>query len=356
MTIAPLVITRHFKAPPEGVFAAFTDQELMQRWYGPEIMTVPHCEVDARVGGKYRIEMHAPSGAVHVVSGEFKEIKAPERLVYTWGWLKGASRGPETLVTLTFTRKNGGTELTLEQSGFLEEERREAHREGWTSSWNALAAFLAGQPKPRAAVPTVMGDGRSSYVRSVRIAFIEKGIAHTHQSHAPHSPEILAANPFGRIPVFRAGELTLYETSAIMRYLDEVYPGPALMPEAGAGRAEAEQWISAINFYGYPAILQRYVLQYFFPRGADGCPDRATIEAAIPDIRRVLGALDATYGSADFLVENRLSLADILLAPQLNYMSLFAEGKDLLAAYPNVQRAHREFTQRPSFTAVTQSV
>jgi glutathione S-transferase len=354
MTVAPLVITRHFKASPAQVFAAFTEKALIQSWYGPESVTVPHCEVDARVGGKYRIEMHARSGAVHVVTGEFKEVKAPERLVYTWGWLNGAGRGPETLVTLTFTPKDGGTELTLEQSGFLQEETREHHREGWKSSWDALAAFLAGQAKPRTAVPTVLGDGRSSYVRSVRIAFIEKGIAHTHESQAPHSVDILAANPFGRIPAFRAGELTLYESSAIMRYLDEAYPGPALMPESPAVRAKAEQWISAINCYGYPAILERYVSQYFFPSGEDGKPDRAMIEAAIPDIRRVLGALEGAYGSADFLVENRLSLADILLAPQLDYLGMFAEGKDLIAAHPNVQRAHRQFVERSSFAAVTQ--
>jgi len=70
-----LVIKRHFKAPPERVFAAFTKKDLMQAWYGPENMTVPHCEVDARIGGKYRVEMHAPSGSVHIVTGEFKEIR-----------------------------------------------------------------------------------------------------------------------------------------------------------------------------------------------------------------------------------------------------------------------------------------
>ena len=111
-----LVIKRHFKAPPERVFAAFTEKSLMQAWYGPETMTVPHCEVDARIGGKYRVEMHAPSGAVHIVAGEFKEIRPPDRLVYTWGWLNGAGRGPETTVTLTFIPRDGGTDLTLEHS------------------------------------------------------------------------------------------------------------------------------------------------------------------------------------------------------------------------------------------------
>ena len=97
-----LVIKRHFKAPPERVFAAFTEKALMQAWFGPGNTTVPRCEVDARVGGKYRAELHAPSGGVHIVTGEFKEIRPPDRLVYTWGWLDGAGRGPETVVTVTF--------------------------------------------------------------------------------------------------------------------------------------------------------------------------------------------------------------------------------------------------------------
>jgi uncharacterized protein YndB with AHSA1/START domain len=84
-----LVIKRHFTAPPERVFAAFTEKSLIQAWYGPENVTVPHCEVDARIGGKYRVEMHAPSGSVHIVTGEFKEIRPPDRLVYTWGGSTG---------------------------------------------------------------------------------------------------------------------------------------------------------------------------------------------------------------------------------------------------------------------------
>ena len=85
-----LVIKRHFKAPPERVFAAFTDRALMQAWYGPESMTVPHCEVDARIGGKYRVEMHAPSGSVHIVTGEFKEIRPP----IAWSIRGGGSTAP----------------------------------------------------------------------------------------------------------------------------------------------------------------------------------------------------------------------------------------------------------------------
>jgi glutathione S-transferase len=354
MTVASLVLSRHFKAPPERLFAAFTEKALMQGWYGPEAMTIPHCEVDARVGGKYRVEMHAASGSVHVVTGEFKEIKPPERLVFSWGWLNGAGRNPETLVTVTFRPKNGGTDLTLEQTGFLKEEFREGHREGWASSFNGLEALLAGRPKPPTAVPTVLGIGRSSYTQAARIAFFEKGIAHALQTQPPHSSDIVAQNPFGKIPVLKLGETSLYECSAILRYIDEAYPGPSLMPEEPLARAKAEQWISAFNSYADAPIVRRYVLQYFFPRGADGKPDREIIEAALPEIRNLFGVLDKAYGANDYLVDNKISLPDILLAPALNYVGMFPEGKELLEQHPNVKRAREAFAARPSFAAATQ--
>jgi glutathione S-transferase len=349
-----LVIKRHFKAPPERVFAAFTDKGLMQAWYGPENMTVPNCEVDARIGGKYRVEMHSPSGAVHIVTGEFKEIRASEKLVYTWGWLNRTGRGPETVVTLTFASRDGGTDLTLEQSGFLDEDARARHNHGWQSSLNGLEAALEGRPKPTTATPTLLGDYRSSYVRSARMAFAEKGVACALEVRPPQSPEILALNPFGKMPTYRCGELSLYETSAIMRLMDETMPGPALMPADPAERAKAEQWISALNCYGYPAMVRNFVLQYVFPRGPGGQPDRTTIDAALPEIRKILGAIDRAIGSRDHVVGDTLTLADILLTPMVESVKAMPEGKELMAAFPDLRRATDKLAQRPSYVAATQ--
>jgi glutathione S-transferase len=355
MTIEPLILTRHFKAPPERVFAAFTEKALMLGWYGPEGMTVPNCMVDARVGGQFRVEMHRANGSVHIVTGEFKEIVPNERLVFSWGWLNGTGRNPETTVSVTLAPRDGGTDLKLEQSGFISEDFRRGHDEGWTSSWNALDALLAGRPKPPTAGPVVMGDPRSTYTRAARIAFFEKGIAHAHEAAAPHTAEILAHNPFGKMPVLRLGEISLYESSAILRYIDEAYPGPALMPADPLARAKAEQWISAFNCYVDPAIVRRYVLHYAFPRGADGKPDRAAIEAAVPEIDRVLEVLDAAYGANDYLVGEEAGLPDILLAPALDYLGRFPEGAALLEEHPNVKRAREAFAARPSFAAATRS-
>ncbi len=344
-----LLITRHFKAAPARVFAAFTEKPLMQAWFGPESHTCPSCEVDARVGGKYRIEIHSAAGRVDIVTGEFREIAPPERLVFTWGWLKGTDRSPETLVTITLRPRDGGVDLTLEQTGFATREDRDGHAVGWASSFNDLEAMLAGRLRPATPTPTLLGDHRSSYVRSARIGFAEKGVACALHSARPQSPEILALNPFGKMPTLRWGELTLYETSAILRHLDETCPGPALMPGEPATRAKAEQWISVINCYAYPAMVRDYVLQYVFPRGPDGAPNRTVIDAAQPEIRKVCGALDKAFGANDFLVDNTMSVPDILLAPIIASVRAMPDGAALLAQFPNLRRANEKFVARPSY-------
>ena len=221
-------------------------------------------------------------------------------------------------MTLTLIPRDGGTDLTMEQSGFLNQEARDRHDHGWQSSLSSLGAALEGKAKPTTPAPTILGNYRSSYVRSARMAFEEKGIAYAVQPAQPQSPEILALNPFGKMPAFRCGDLTLYETSAIMRHLDETLPGPALMPSAAGERAKAEQWISVLNCYGYPALVRNYVLQYAFPRGPDGQPDRATIDAALPEIRKVLGSLDRAIGPRDHLVSAIYPRClDILLTPMI---------------------------------------
>ena len=189
--------------------------------------------------------------------------------------------------------------------------------------------MLAGHPKPPTAGPVVMGDGRSSYTRAVRIAFFEKGDrAHAASRCSRNRRNSRASIRSGRSRCLRLGEASLYESSAILRYIDEVYPGPALMPTDPLARAKAEQWISAINCYADRAIVRKYVLQYVFPRGADGKPDRAAIEAAIPEIRKVLAALDAAYGASDYLVGNEVEPARHPAgAGACNYLGAVSRGQ-----------------------------
>ncbi len=82
-TLPSLSITRTFAAPRERVFQAWTDPEELKKWWGPDGYTTPSAEVDLKVGGSYRFAMKPPGGEVFFLSGEYREVRAPEKLVYT---------------------------------------------------------------------------------------------------------------------------------------------------------------------------------------------------------------------------------------------------------------------------------
>src|ERR1700741_3221172 len=78
-----VVLTRVFDAPRALVFKIWTDPQHLAKWWGPRDFTNPVCELDLRVGGKILIHMRAPDGILYPMTGTFREIAAPERLVFT---------------------------------------------------------------------------------------------------------------------------------------------------------------------------------------------------------------------------------------------------------------------------------
>ena len=342
-----LTLKRTIRAPREKVFDAFVQAEHARRWMCPRGMTIPEADFDARVGGRFRVTMRARDGEQFTATGTYREIARPQRLVYTWQWVGEAMPNVETLITVAFTEREGGTELVMTHSGFPDAGMRDSHEEGWGSSLNNLCDAL--DARGQAATVTLIGDPRSSYMRTARMGLAEKGVRYTLQPAAPHSPEILALHPFGRIPAFRDGPVALFETSAILRYVEEAFPGPSLLPGNIRDRARCEQWVSAINAYVDAPFVRRYVLQYVFPKGADGKPDRAAIDAAAKEMPEKLKILDDAYGGRDFLVGKALSMADLFLAPILFYVEMFPEGKALLPKYPNVMRGQAAIRERASF-------
>jgi uncharacterized protein YndB with AHSA1/START domain len=108
------VITREFDAPRELVFQAWTDPKHLAQWWGPRGFTNPVCEWDIRPGGKIYDVMRAPNGARYPMGGEFREIVAPEKLVFTSGALDEIGEMLfEFLHAATFTEEKGKTKLTL---------------------------------------------------------------------------------------------------------------------------------------------------------------------------------------------------------------------------------------------------
>ncbi len=141
---ATLIVKRHFKAPQEAVFKAFTEAEELAKWFGPEGVTVKNVTSDPRPGGGYFMEFHSEEkGHTISLSGTYQEVVPHERLVYTWVWDRGGYGGRETLVTLTFEPAKGGTEMTLVHERLLDEEARREHNGGWNSCLDCLEVMLA---------------------------------------------------------------------------------------------------------------------------------------------------------------------------------------------------------------------
>lgn len=139
MSDTELRLERLIAAPPERLFALWTEPEQIVKWWGPEGYTVPAHSIVTRPGGAWRTTMRTPEGKTHTVSGKYRTIEPPRRLVFSWAWEdEHGVRGHETEVTVTFAPAPGGTKLTLVQKEFESKESRDRHADGWASSLNCL--------------------------------------------------------------------------------------------------------------------------------------------------------------------------------------------------------------------------
>ena len=138
-TATGLQVRRVIKAPRERVFEAWTTPEELKRWHAPGPLTVSLAEIDATPGGKYRIHMRQPDGVEHKVSGVYREVDPPKRLVYTWGW-DGDHPVKNSVVTIDFIERGNSTEVVLTHDGFPAGDERDNHEKGWTSILDKLEA------------------------------------------------------------------------------------------------------------------------------------------------------------------------------------------------------------------------
>ncbi len=142
-TKTALTISRVLRASRQTVFEAWTQPRHLERWSAPEGVTVTSAEVDLRVGGRYRIHMHAPDDKKFTATGTYKEIDPPRRLSYTWMWEEGDHDVGETLVTVEFNDLGGSTEVVLTHERFPNAEATAAHEQGWGSCLNRLETMFA---------------------------------------------------------------------------------------------------------------------------------------------------------------------------------------------------------------------
>jgi uncharacterized protein YndB with AHSA1/START domain len=142
--VTVLRLRRRFDAPPGRVFDAWTDPEVLRRWWAaaPDWET-SGADVDLRPGGRYRLSMRdTDTGAEHTVRGEYRRIERPDRLEYTWRWDAEPDMpvtADETLVVVEFRADGDGTEVVLTHSGFPDQHQVEKHAGGWTGCMDNLA-------------------------------------------------------------------------------------------------------------------------------------------------------------------------------------------------------------------------
>jgi uncharacterized protein YndB with AHSA1/START domain len=149
-----LVLTRLFDAPRELVFKAWTDPKRVAQWWGPHGFTNPVCELDPRPGGAIRIHMRGPDGTVHPMTGVFREVVRPERLVFTSAALDSNGKPMfEVLTAVTFAEESGKTKQILRARVIKTTPQAAPYtagmEQGWTQSLERLTTYVASQSKER---------------------------------------------------------------------------------------------------------------------------------------------------------------------------------------------------------------
>jgi uncharacterized protein YndB with AHSA1/START domain len=135
-----LSIRRIFAASREEVFRAWTDPQAIERWFKPMGLASKVTLLDLRVGGGFRFDLESPAGERSFITGNYLEIAAPEKLVFTWSSL--ATHDRETLVTVEFVARGTETEIVLTHERLLDEDMISAHQNGWASVLDQLTAAL----------------------------------------------------------------------------------------------------------------------------------------------------------------------------------------------------------------------
>ncbi len=198
---------------------------------------------------------------------------------------------------------------------------------------------------------TLYGFPPSSYTWSARLAAEEKGITHDLKPVEFGDDAHLALHPFAKIPVMTDGDLTLYETSAICRYIDENFDGPSLQPSDAAGRAQMEQWNSAIVDYFYDWCVRKIVIQRLVVPTRGGEPDEAMIADAIPHAKHVLSVADKALSKSPYLTGDEPCISDYLLLPIVFYSSQMPESAQIMDGLSSLQDWLSRMQSRPSFAA-----
>ena len=195
----------------------------------------------------------------------------------------------------------------------------------------------------------------SPYGRAVLATFGEKGAGYRFETvSGSRSEPHISRHPFGRVPVLEHDGFMLYETQAIMRYLDRVLHGPVLTPADPAAAARMDQVMNICDWYLFQGVnnvigFHRIVA----PRLFGSAPDEAAIAAAMPKAHVVFKELSRLLGTRPCFTGESVSLADILVAAHLDFLAQTPEWDQLAQTSPNLVSWLQRMNARPSFKSTT---
>lgn len=198
----------------------------------------------------------------------------------------------------------------------------------------------------------IHGIPQSNFVWSVRIAIAEKGLDHEVVADPPHAPDVAAVHPLGKIPVMVHGDVRLFESRAIIAYVDRAFDGPPLVAADPVRAAREEAWVSLLITGADPVLVRRYLFAFLFPGTEDGSPSVAAMDACCEDVARHLAVLDRAVEGGHILGDT-FALPDAFAVPILAYLSRLPTWGELSAPHPALAEATQRAVRRPSVTATT---
>ena len=203
------------------------------------------------------------------------------------------------------------------------------------------------------AAPIIYGPSFSTYARTARLALEEKGVAYELRpvnimAGEGQASEHTRRHPFGKVPAFEHDGFSLYESIAIARYIDRVFPGPALQPADPRQAARMDQIIAVIDSYAYGSIVGKLVWQRLVVPMQGGQGDEGVVQGAMDMVRLCLSEFERLKGSQPFLAGPSVTLADCFLAPIFGYLTMTPDADGLLSGAPGLRQWWQTMSERPS--------
>jgi glutathione S-transferase len=197
----------------------------------------------------------------------------------------------------------------------------------------------------------------SPFGRAVHATLEEKGSPYRFSPVAPGTNRIephISRHPFGRVPVLEHDGFMLYETQAILRYLDRVLPSPPLTPDDPKAAANMDRAMNVSDWYLFQGVnnvigFHRIVA----PRLMGLAPDEEAIATAMPKAHTVFNELARLLGAQPYFAGENVTLADLMIAPQLHFLAPTPEWAPLSAGHQNLVDWLARMNERPSFKATT---